>query len=55
MRFKEMEKLIYEFACELSRDITIKILENMDNDIVNNSWHFFLKHFGIYAATAKES
>ena len=35
MRFKEMEKLIYEFACELSRDITIKILENMDNELMD--------------------
>lgn len=34
MKYKDMETIIYAFACELSREITVKILENIDNDLM---------------------
>ena len=36
MRFKEMEKIIFDFACELSREITVSILEQADKEIMKS-------------------
>ena len=43
--FKELEKKIYSYVCELGREITQQMLETYDKELAENRWRWI--GFGI--------